>query len=151
MLDLDHPQSAHVFAASNQLDSIRSYFSTMSWSDSKSRLSSLEIVRPCFVALRWIHSRHFADQPQIASLIDELEGEVEKLAHLGEGRLELPPNEVPPSRCPFCRTRLSDGTSYFRYFKRPKRGWWCDKCLEGPRRALERVESVEEGFGTEAI
>ena len=51
MLDLDHPQSAYVFAASNELDTIRSYFSSMSWSDSKSRLSAVEIVRPCFVAL----------------------------------------------------------------------------------------------------
>jgi len=151
MLDLDHPQPAHVIGASKQLDMIRSSFSLMSWSDSKSRLFALETIRPCFVALRWIHSRHFSDQPRIASHIDELEGEVEKLAQLGEGLLELLPDEIPPSRCPFCKTRLGDHTSFFRYFKRPKRGWWCDNCLEGPRRALERVESVEEGFGTEAI
>ena len=150
MLDLDHPQSPHVFAAASQLDSVRAYLRKISCSDTKARLFMLEQTRPCFVALRWIHTQHFADKPHIAVLIDLLETEVEKLVHLGDGRIELSPVEIRPWRCPVCRIRLSDGTTFIRFFKQ-RSDIWCEQCLEAAFRALDRVESVEEGFGTDAI
>ncbi len=54
MLDLSHPKTPHVFAAARQLDLILEYLRKISYSDSQSRLFMIEVIRPRFVALRWL-------------------------------------------------------------------------------------------------
>jgi hypothetical protein len=151
MLDLDHPQSAHVFAAAKQLDMVRDAARRMTREDARRRIQLLEIVRPCFAALRWLQAQHFADQPALATMVDELAREVEKLAHLADGADEAAAGDGPRARCPACGARLTDGTVYLRFFRRPTAEWWCCRCLAGVWAALDRVELVEEGFGTDAI
>src|SRR5262245_47823783 len=73
MLDLDHPRTPHVFAASRQLDLILDYLKRISCADRKGRLFMLEILRPCFAALRWLQAQRFADEPHVVTGIEELE------------------------------------------------------------------------------
>jgi hypothetical protein len=152
MLDLDHPRTPHVFAASLQLDLILDYLKRISYADSKGRLSMLEIIRPCFAALRWLQAQRFSDESHIAAGIDELERAAEQLARFGDDRAEWSPDEMPPSKCPVCRRPL---TTYGVYEPRPglkvAKERWCSLCLEVAMAALQQVRSSHEGFGTEAI
>ena len=152
MLDLDHPRTSHVFAASRQLDLILDYLKRISYADSKERPHLLEIIRPCFAALRWLQAQRFADEPHIVAGIDELERAAEQLARLGDGRAEWSPGEMPPSKSPVCRRPL---TTYGVYeprpgFKVPKERW-CSPCMEVAMPAFQRLGSSHEGFGTDAI
>lgn len=152
MLDLDHPRTPHVFAASRQLDLILDYLKRISYADSKGRLSMLEIIRPCFAALRWLQSQRFASEPHIATGIDGLERAAEQLARLGDGRAKWSADEMPPSKCPVCHQSL---TTYGVYEPRPglkvPKERWCSPCMEVAMPALQRLESSHEGFGTGAI
>jgi hypothetical protein len=152
MLDLDHPQTPHVIAASRQLDLILDYLKRITYADSPGRLSMLEIIRPCFAALRWLQTQRFADKPHIAAGIDELERAADRLAQLGDGRAEWSADGMLPSKCPVCRQPL---TTYGVYEPRPglkvPKERWCSLCLEVAMPALQRVGSSHEGFGTDAI
>jgi hypothetical protein len=152
MLDLNHPRTPHVFAASRQLDLILDYLKRITYADCRGRVQMLEIIRPCFAALRWLQAERFADEPHIAAGIDELERAAERVALLGDGRAEWSADEMPPSKCPVCRQPL---TTYGVYeprpgFKVPKERW-CSPCMGVAMPALQRVRSSHEGFGTEAI
>src|SRR3954451_18709605 len=83
MLDLDHPQAAHRFAAAIQLDLICDYHKRITTSDRAGRLFKLEIIRPSFVALRWLNAERFEGSPAIAASLAELETKTEELACLG--------------------------------------------------------------------
>jgi hypothetical protein len=150
MLNLDHPQTPHVFAASRQLDLILDYCKRISYADSKVRLDMLEIIRPCFAGLRWLQARRFADAPHIAASIDELERKAEQLARLGGGRAAWVGGEL-PAKCPVCEKPL---TLYGVYEPRPglkvPKERWCSSCLEVVMPAMQRIQSSE-GFGTDAI
>jgi len=152
MLDLDHPQTPHVFAASRQLDLILEYLKRITYAASPGRLQMLEIIRPCFAALRWLQAQRFADEPHIAAGIDELERAAERLAQLGDGRAEWSADDMPPSKCPVCRRSLTTHGVYEPWpgFKVPKERW-CSPCMDAAMTALERVRSGHDGFGTDAI
>jgi hypothetical protein len=151
MLDLNHPQTPHVFAASRQLDMILDSCKRISISASKGRLDLLEVVRPCFAALRWLNAERFGASPVIAAGITNLERAAERLARLGDGRVQWPAGEV-PSACPVCGEPV---TTYGVYEPRPglrvPRERWCSPCLDVIMPALERLRSGSEGFGTSAI
>jgi hypothetical protein len=141
MLDLNHPQTPHIFAASRQEDLILDYCKRVSLSDRRGRLFMLKVLRPAFVALRWLNKVHFGQSPQIAESIDKLERQVEKLAQL-TGKPQFVGDSL--DRCPVCqepstKPNMYDSTRY------------CPKCLEVIMPALIRVRSREYGFGTEAI
>ena len=142
MLDLDHPRTPHVFAASCQEDLILDYCKRITLSGASGRRFMLEVVRPAFAALRWLAANRFADEPKIAVGITELEREVERLAGLP---LRDPDHRGgPATRCPACDGKPSvpskyDSTSY------------CSPCLDVIMPGLLRVRSCDEGFGTDAI
>jgi hypothetical protein len=151
MLDLSHPQTPHIFAASNQLDMILNFCKRMSISTGKHRLDMLEIVRPCFAALRWLNSQRFGDSPDIATGTSDLEQAAERLARLGDGKADRPTG-VPPSVCPVCDVKL---TTYGVYEPSPglqvPKERWCSPCLGVIMPALQRLRSSSKGFGTNAI
>jgi hypothetical protein len=151
MLDLDHPQTPHVFAASRQLDLIGDYCKRISYADSKGRLDMLKIIRPCFAALRWLQAQRFADEPHIAAGIDELESQADRLARLGDGKADWIGGDL-PAKCPVCGESL---TVYGVYEPRPglkvPKERWCSSCMEVVMPALMRLRSSVDGFGTDAI
>src|SRR5947209_12283869 len=107
MLDLDHPRTAHVFAASWQEDLILDYCKRISLSDRAGRLFMLDVIRPAFVALRWLNATRFGGSPQIADSIDELERQAEALAQLTG---KTPDRSIAghPERCPVCNERRTE-------------------------------------------
>ena len=82
MLDLHHPQTPHVFAAARQEDLILDYCKRITLSDAAGRRFMLEVMRPAFVALRWLNQERFGNSPEITSGIDQLEHEVQALVNL---------------------------------------------------------------------
>jgi hypothetical protein len=150
MLDLDHPQTPHIFAASNQLDMVLDFCKRISISHSSGRGRMLEIVRPCFAALRWLNGERFGNSPAIAAGITDLERAADQLARLGDGWAEWPAGA--PSACPVCGAPI---TNYGVYeptpgLKVPKERW-CSPCLDVIMPALRRLRSGSGGFGTGAI
>ena len=142
MLDLDHPRTPHVFAASWQLDLILDYCKRISLSGAASRRFMLEVIRPAFAALRWLAANRFADEPHIAKGIAELEQQVEQLAGLP---LRDPDHRGgPAATCPACGEKPTSPSKY-------DPTGYCLPCLDIIMPGLQRVRSCDRGFGTEAI
>jgi len=143
MLDLEHPRTPYVFAASLQEDFILDYCKRISLSDRDSRLFMLEVIRPAFAALRWLNETRFGGSPQIAKSIDLLERQAENLAQLPESN---PARRIAgyPQRCPVCNKPQTEPSHYD---PTP----CCPNCLEIIMPSLIRLRSCEHGFGTEAI
>ncbi len=142
MLDLNHPQTPSVFAASTQLDFILEDCKRMTLIDSRGRQFRLENIRPAFAALRWLAHERFADVPQLPAAIDELERQAARLAELPLRRAEPWVGQALP--CPACEAVPIEPNEYdsIRY---------CSQCLDTIMPGLMRVRSLEEGFRTEAI
>lgn len=142
MLDLDHPLTPSVFAASTQLDLILDYCKKITLSGTSGRRFMLEVIRPAFAALRWLAANRFGDQSRIPDGIAELERQVKTLA-------ELPlrdPNHRggPAAHCPACGGAPTVPSEYDRIS-------YCSPCLNVIMPGLMRVRSCKEGFGTQAI
>jgi hypothetical protein len=143
MLDLDHPQSAHVFAAARQEDLILDCCKVMTLSDANGRRRTLEIIRPAFAALRWLNRERFGNSEQIGAGIDQLEREAESLAALPvTGTRDRWTATF--RQCPACGSEPNAPTQYD-----PRR--YCSKCLDLVMAGLSRIRSLETGFGTDAI
>ncbi len=140
MPDLNHPMAPHRFAATRQEDLILGCCKHMTLEDSFERQFTLDIIRPAFAALRWLNSERFGNSATIKNSIEHLEAEVEKLSKLPL-RFSSTTKET-NRRCPHCG---SVGRS------RPPEVPYCDKCLGLVRCGLDKVSSLEEGFGTDAI
>ena len=151
MLDLSHHKTPHVFAAAKQLDLILEYLRKISYSASKGRLFMIEVIRPCFVALRWLNTNRFGGSPKIAANINALEEEAERLAQLGEGRLAQMRPE-PPTRCPVCGKSLTTARQgCLGLLTVSPKTRYCLNCLGPSLRAYSAVCSIDEGFMTDAI
>lgn len=142
MLDLDHPRTPLVFAASTQIDLILDYCKRITLSGASGRRFMLEVVRPAFAALRWLAEHRFTDEPHIAEGLSELERQVEQLVGLP---LSDPDHRGgPAARCPACGGKPTTPSQY-------DPTAYCSPCLDVIVPGLLRVQSCEEGFGTEAI
>ncbi len=151
MLDLSHPETPHVFAAARQLDLILEYLKKISYSDSQGRLLMMEIIRPCFVALRWLNTNRFGQSPKIAANIDTLEEQAERLSQLGGGRL-VQTGPEPPIHCPVCGKSVTTAQRGWRgLLKVGLKERYCLDCLGPSLRAYSAVCSIDEGFVTDAI
>lgn len=144
MLDLDHPQTSHIFAAARQMDLILSCATRMSVAGGRQRTRLLDIARPAFAALRWLNSHQFQNSPVILDSINELERALERLAALA----------TEPERgdlvCPVCGRALTE-TTVFTPEGRSGKDRRCSVCLDTLTPWLQRLQSSESGFGTWAI
>ncbi|QDU40627.1 hypothetical protein Mal4_49850 [Maioricimonas rarisocia] len=140
MLDLDHPLTPHVFAASRQIDMILDIAKRLTVSDATGRRLLVQTAAPCFAALRWLNEAHFEKSPAIAASIDGLDVQLKVLA---EQPASLPTGTGRRRVCGVCGDRITRANSYQPEF--------CSECLKTLHPALMAVESCEEGFGTEAI
>ena len=140
MLDLDHPRTPDVFAASRQLDLILDCCKRITLTGAAGRRFMVGVIRPSFAALRWPAEHRFNDQPNLTDGIAELERQVEQLAALplrdaeGEGR----------ARCPSCGGAATVPHRYDQVS-------CCLHCLGVIQPGMRRLCSCEEGFGTDAI
>lgn len=150
MLDLAHPRTPAIFDAARQLDLIMDDLKRMTIADRTGRLFLLEMLRPSFAALRWLMAERFEGSPAIAASLAELEAQAEALAALGlrEARRW---SADPPDICPACAEGLTIVPLSRARPRRPPTDRYCARCLGGSRTALDRVASLEDGFGTMAI
>jgi len=142
MLDLDHLLTPHVFAASVQEELILQYGKRITLSGRSRRIFLVEVVRPAFAALRWLANHRFADRPQIADRIAELEQQLEQLAELHLRDEDF--TELPGANCPVCGGKPTGPN-------KDNPTPYCMSCLGIIMPGLERVRSGEEGFGTDFI
>ena len=141
MLDLDHPQTPLVFAASVQLDMILDYSKKITLSGTTGRRFMLEVIRPAFAALRWLNAERFGASPTITTGIDELERGVETLVGMP---LTNPGHRGGPApQCPACGGQPTTPNQY-------DRTAYCPTCLRAIMPGLTRLRS-RQGFGTDAI
>src|SRR5215203_6199101 len=101
MLNPDHPQSAHVYAASWQIELILDCCKRITLlGRTPARRAFVEIMRPAFAALRWLNRERFGHSRRIDKIVDRLEREAEALADLPVAY--PPPHTAAPTRCPTC-------------------------------------------------
>ncbi len=139
MLDLEHPQTPHIFAASRQLDLILDYCKRISISRTGGRRFMLEVIRPAFAALRWLITARFGAYAEIDSAIAELEHQAEALA--GTPLADPDPRAGIPAYCPACGGKLMEPD---RYDPIP----YCSGCLGVVMPGLQKCRRQ---FGTDAI
>ena len=137
------PQRPHRHAASMQLSIVTTHVLKMSAALGPDRLYLLELIRPCFVALRWLQAEKFAEVPRLGELLDETERVVQELAHLGEGQVNWTGGHGPQARCPCCGKKLeADPVDSILA---------CPGCTRESVTVLNRLGSNFEGFGTSAV
>ena len=141
MLDLDHPRSAHVFAASKQIDLILDYAKRISFDAGRGRLFMNSVVAPCFAALHWLNENHFDNDHDIRERITELQSALNRLATARTANRDSP---FERKNCPVCAHVLTEPSQYDPI---P----YCPDCLDKIMPALSRLWSCDGGFGTEAI
>jgi hypothetical protein len=155
MLDLDHPLTPHIFAASRALSAIGNAGHKITISARRERLRLRDQCADAFAELRRLSREHFADCPEIPPAIDELEQALSSLA-------ELPgvPDDGPPAEdfCPVCgqsvKHRRARGLLPFLLslmFPTPPLGIYCSQCLDVIMPSIYRLTSGETGFGTDDI
>lgn len=138
MMNLNHPRTPHVFAASRQLDLILDYAKRITGSDRNGRQFMAHVVAPCFAALRWLNKTEFGDLPEIASAIDELQLAVQTLADKPAVESVLKQNKT---SCEICNHSLTKPNEYDPI---P----YCSECLNIIDAPLTACDA---GFGTDAI
>lgn len=149
MLNLEHPLSKHVFAASRSEDAILIAARDMTTASQLVRAKLKEKCVPHYALLRQLAKDYFSTKTAIPEAINELERSIENLATLRGVPKDGPP---PERRCSSCNTKLYRCNRYgFKvYFRKPSL-IYCPKCLEIIMPSLSVLRSCEEGFGTDAI
>ena len=141
MLDLEHPRTPHVFAASRQLGLILDYAKRITGSDTNGRRFMVQVVASSFEALRWLNTTKFNNSAKIASAIDDLQHNLQTLS-------DKPATEsafiTKRKTCVVCNHPL---TKPHEYDPIP----YCPDCLDIIMPSLTALRSCDTGFGTEAI
>jgi hypothetical protein len=139
MLDLNHPMTEHIFAASRHDDAILSIAKRMTLVPTEERDALLCRSREHFASLRKLNQEHFEHSDFIASAIDELESGCEKIASL----VSTEDHTDGCGSCPVCSTVITNLKDY-------QDMTYCGKCLgliSAQRAALDSLK----GFGLFAI
>jgi hypothetical protein len=139
MLDLKHPQTKWIFAASREEDAILSFAKLMTLLPTPQRQQILSRVARPIERLRQLNREQFGASSFIESAISDLGSGCHAIAGLQstESRLDGHGN------CPVCGSEIFDLPEYHGM---P----CCRRCLELIADARQRLESLE-GFGTYAI
>jgi hypothetical protein len=147
MLDLNHPQTKHVFAASNLEDSILTQAKRMTLIPSDQRLELFAECHNVFGKMRKLNSEHFKNSTFISIAIDELEQSLRRLAQLNDG-LITEDRSSGEGCCPACGETI---TNFVAVPSRPEsRSIYCSSCLKIIIPALSKLRS-DAGFGTDWI
>jgi hypothetical protein len=89
MLDLNHPQTKHIFAASNLEDAVLGAARQIVAARPSERQHILDTSEETFNRMRKLNSEHFANSSSIAKAIDELCEAFRTFAAHTEPRLEM--------------------------------------------------------------
>jgi hypothetical protein len=145
MLNLDHPQSKHIFAASNLEDFILERAKLMTLVPSARRRELLGDCEPKLAAMRDPNKEHFENSKVISEAIDDLARRLNQLANLGNGQVTSDHSNG-EGNCSVCGTAIKN----FVFVASLPREIYCGHCLDIVMPAIEKLRS-EDGFGTWAI
>jgi hypothetical protein len=145
MLDLDHPMTEHIFAASGMEDLLMIRAQRMTVLPSKERLLLLADCIPVLDELRRLNDEHFEASLFISRAIDEAQAALEQIAHLNGGNITEDKTDG-EGNCVACSTPITKwetfpGKSYNRHII------LCQHCNEPFMKAKAKLESSK-GFGT---
>lgn len=155
MLDLDHPLTQHIFAASRAITVIMRAGHKMTVSARRERRRLRAECNDALTELRQLSRDHFADRLGIAPIIDDLEHALDRLAELSGV-----PDDGPPADdfCPVCgqsvRHRRVRGCLPFLLslvLPASPHPPYCSVCFGILMPSILRLESVETGFGIDDI
>ena len=145
MLDLNHPQSEHIFTASGLEDGVLVRAKSMTLSPSSRRLELLAECEPLLADLHTLNRDHFGASDFIATTIDDLRRRLHELATLRDGCITEDRSNG-EGECAACSSKLVN----FIPVPSLPRSIYCGRCLDIIMPALLRLRSFE-GFGTDAI
>ena len=143
MLDLDHPMTKHIFAASGMGDFLLVSAQRMTLLPSKQRVL---LLGDCLVVLdkmRRLNEEHFEASQFISDAVNEAQKALEKIAHLNDGNVVEDKTDG-EGNCAVC------GSPITKFEVRPKSGRYiivCGQCDEPFMKAKEKLDSSE-AFGT---
>jgi hypothetical protein len=175
MLDLDHPMTRHIFAASGAEDRVLERAKRMTVASSPQRLKLREACQADLEKMRQLNRGHFKASPFIFEAIDELEAALQTLATLRGGAITEDKSDG-EGQCPGCGAKITKfktnslSREYFertRHLKKEDENFivsimplpsdfkdlwhiYCDKCLDFIMPAREKLSSAK-GFGTDFI
>ena len=145
MLDLDHPMTKHIFAASGMEDILLISAQRMTLLPSKERVLLLADCLAVLGGLRRLNEEHFDASPFICGAIDEAQEALEQIAYLGGGNI-LEDKTGGEGGCPACGTPITKFESFpGKSYSRPI--VFCGHCNEPFMKAKAKLESPK-GFGT---
>jgi hypothetical protein len=145
MLNLDHPQSKHVFAASNLEDFVLERAKLMTVVPSARRRELLGECEPKLAAMRTLNAEHFDNSKNISEGIDDLTRRLNQLANLGNGQVTSDRSNG-EGNCLVCGTAIK---SFVAVASLP-REIYCGHCLDIVMPAISKLRSFD-AFGTDAI
>jgi hypothetical protein len=174
MLDLDHPSTASIFAASHHLETIQSLGRRMTLANTDMRKSFLTQCRASIHALRWLANEGQLPKEMTESILpglDNLDRSLESFAAVESSGLatqdcerivratltgrsfwqRLWRSDAPLKyngqaiRCPVCKLPLR------RFSVGPGDDVWCDSCFAPIQDLIDVLDSCDHGFGCESI
>ena len=145
MINLNHPQSRHIFVASKLEDAVLERAKEMTLVPSVRRRELQAECQQMLNEMRTLNADHFEGSIFISEAIDELGRSLTELAELRGGNI-LEDMSVGEGRCAACGTQLTT----FVPVPSMHRSIYCSPCLEVIMPALSRLRSAE-GFGTDFI
>ena len=139
MLDLDFPQSKHVFQAAKLEDKILAHTKKMTLLPTPQRIELLKMVEDVCNEMRILNRDHFGCSEYIQDAINELVAGCKSIAH-GESDKDLTDGS---GQCDVCGAKITNLGEYEDMI-------YCGNCLDAISNARSKLEGVE-GFGTFAI
>lgn len=139
MLDLNHPQSRWILAASHEDAAILTLAKLMTLLPTPQRQQLLPRIARPITRLRRLNHEHFGASTFIDHAITDLEAGCRMIASLPSSESRLDGRGM----CPVCNTPLTDLPDYFDMT-------YCRQCLDHIAHARQRLSSGD-GFGTDAI
>ena len=148
MLELDHPMTAHRFAAARADDRLLTLARHMTLTSTQERQQIFEACRQPLDELRRLNDEHFGAFAFTVEAVTELEQALNMLAEM-----ETSPRDGTAYAivsCPVCGALLTH--AHAPYMPEPERRWsvYCSACLKPSSPARRKLDSSE-GFGTWAI
>jgi hypothetical protein len=147
VLNLDHPMTQHIFAASRAEYAILMAARHMTAASREERARLQARCAPAFAELRRLSRDHFADCKAIPAAIDGLEQAIAQL--VASGTVATGPRAE--FKCPDCGGELYRCDQYGFPMKVNPTEIYCGACLDVIMPFLQELRGWEHGFGTDAI
>ena len=150
MLDLDHPMTPHIFAASGLIDAIIERARRMTVCPSIMRVDLYQQCQLCVEELRQLNHQHFQSKPAIDAALTDLSLGLGIIAGLGNVSI-VEDHSDGEGNCPACLTPIDKFDVTCGHGPNPSWIIMCRKCIEPIIESFYHLGRSRGGFGTNAI